>query len=87
MAFKICLACEPGRINFSFRRSHPCDPGVAPKLVSLVLSSEVYVGLTLREVIKRTKEGIWVLVLFASYLQRHYLGLFLLFLVGVPCNG
>jgi hypothetical protein len=55
-----------GRINFSFRRSHPCGPDVAPKLVSLVLSSGVYVGLTLREVMKSTKGGVWVLALFAS---------------------
>jgi hypothetical protein len=65
MAFKICLACEPGRINFSFRKSHPCDPGLAPKLVSPVLSSGVYVGLTLGEVMKRTKGGVCVLALFA----------------------
>jgi hypothetical protein len=44
-------------------RSHPCDPDVAPKLVNFVLSSGVYVGLTLGEV---TKGGVWVLALFAS---------------------
>jgi hypothetical protein len=64
MAFRICLACETGRINFSFKRSHPCGPDVAPKLVNLVLFSGVYVGLTLREVMK-TKGGVWVLALFA----------------------
>jgi hypothetical protein len=55
MAFKICLACKPGKINFPFRRSHHCEPGVAPKLVSLVLSSG---GFTLGMVMKRTKGGV-----------------------------
>jgi hypothetical protein len=58
MAYKICSACKPGKINFPFRRSHPCDPGVSPKLVNLVLSSGLYVGSTLREIMNRAKGGV-----------------------------
>jgi hypothetical protein len=67
MAFRICSACEPGRIYFSFRRSHPCDPGLVPKLVSLVLSSGVHVGLTFGEFMKITEGKVWVLALFANF--------------------
>jgi hypothetical protein len=41
MVLRTPSACVLGRTCFPFKRNHPCEPGMAPRFISLFCSSDV----------------------------------------------